>query len=44
MEKCFDDMQNIKKLKFEGDCDELIPKLCLLKMSGNVSFCFLHFQ
>ena len=35
--KYFEVMENIKKLKFEGDWDELWPKICLLRQSGTCS-------
>ena len=31
MEECFDNIQNVKKLKFEEDWTELRPKFCLLR-------------
>ena len=31
LKKCFDNIQNVKKLKFEEDWAELRPKLCLLR-------------
>ena len=31
--KCFDDMQKIKKLKFDGDRVELRSKICFLRQS-----------
>ena len=33
MEKCFDDIQNVKKLKFEEDWAELRQKNCFLRQS-----------
>ena len=33
MEKCFDNIQNVKKLKFEADWAELRPKICLFRQS-----------
>ena len=33
LEKCFDDMQNVKKINFEGDWTELRPKMFFLRES-----------
>ena len=38
MEKCLDNIQNVKKVKFEEDWAELRPKNCWLRLSENFLF------